>query len=371
MRTGERFGLHDHQARISRLRDAIASSSFDCLFVTRMPNVRYLSGFTGSSASLLIGEEATWFFTDGRYDVQSREELSKAGVKARVVISGADGIRDDLVLAVGESGAGRLGLEAAGVTWKEATDIASWLPAIEVVASVEVVEKLRMVKDPSEIERLEAAARIGDAAFAHVIEEIEPGVTERQIALELERFMVDAGASGTSFASIVAGGERSAMPHAQPGEIPFETGEMVVLDFGCVIDGYCSDMTRTVALGAPQREMDAIYGIVQTAQAAGVNASLTGTDCAEVDKACRQLIADAGYGDLFVHSTGHGVGLEVHEAPRVGRKAPGILATGHVITVEPGIYLPGIGGVRIEDMVLIGESSPTVLTNSPKELVVL
>lgn len=368
---GSGFRNHDHKARIRRLRAGLVESEASHLLISRPVSLRYLVGFTGSSGYLLVGPETLHFVTDGRYDEQCRTELALAGIDAEVSITGVDGLSGRLSDVVSEVEAEVIGLESAGVTWAFAMDVSSWFDGVDVVPCKSNVEDLRMAKDQSEIERLSAAAAIGDLGFEYLLERLEPGVTEHEVSRDLERFMVDAGASGVSFDSIVASGPRGAMPHATPGEYELESGQLIVLDFGCRVDGYCSDMTRTVALGAPPVVLDRVYAEVAVAQALGVAAALNGRSTGEVDAACRTSIEAAGYGDEFAHSTGHGVGLEVHEEPRVARDGTAILEDGYVITVEPGIYLPGVGGVRIEDMVVIDGDKPTVLTKSPKELTIL
>jgi Xaa-Pro aminopeptidase len=359
--------------RSRSLFDRFEGAGIDALLVTRLPNVRYLTGFTGSAGLVLVRREALVFVTDGRYREQAAEQLGNAGVDARIEIGVTQAAqREALQRAV--EGIARLGLEAHGITWAQQREFAAeWFPEVELVATQQLVEGLRLVKEPAEVARIRAACAIADDALAAVAPGLAEQPTERDVALALELEMRRRGASGVSFDPIVASGPNGAKPHARPTDRRIEPGELLVLDFGCIVDGYCSDMTRTVSVGPPAREAEHLYEVVFEAQRAGRAAVAAGVACADVDGACRKVIADAGLGDAFVHATGHGVGLEIHEAPRVAATARDTLAVGSVVTVEPGVYLPGVGGVRIEDTVVVlpqgnGQGSE-VLTESPKELV--
>lgn len=365
------FEAHDCGARLRLLRDLMAEKGFESFLVTDVVNLRYLTGFTGSSGYALVTQDHLWFMTDGRYDEQCRLELANSAVDAEICITGPLGIEPVFKRVVAESGTGAIALEACDVTWQFQIDVASWLDRVTLQPASDLVEGMRMRKSSAEIARMRSAAEIGDAAFEYILDRIEPGRSEIEIARELERCMIDSGAQALSFDAIVAAGSRSAMPHAHPGSSVLKGNEVVLMDFGCIVDGYCSDMTRTVFLGTPPAKLDDVYGIVYDAQAAGVSAVASDASCSVVDSVCRQLISDAGYGDDFSHSTGHGVGLEIHEEPRLSQTSTAILASGHVVTIEPGIYLTGIGGVRIEDMVAVTDGEPAVLTSSPKELIVL
>lgn len=357
----------DVAARTRRLRARLAEEGLEALLVTRLPNVTYLTGFTGSAALLLVGPEEIVFVTDGRYAEQSADQLSAAGVDARIKIEVTQSAQRDAVSAAAR-GYGRLGLEAHGVTWAQQRAFdGEWFPDAELVPTEHLVEDLRRVKEPAEVARIRAACAIGDDALAAVLPGLADKPTERELALRLELEMRSRGASRTSFDTIVASGPNGAKPHARPSNRAIEPGEPVVLDFGCVVDGYCSDMTRTVSLGDPGPDARRVYEVVQAAQQAGRDAVRAGVDCAAVDRASRTVIDDAGWGDAFVHGTGHGVGLEIHEAPRVAATARDTLADGYVVTVEPGVYLPGVGGVRIEDTVVVTDDGADVLTSFPKE----
>jgi Xaa-Pro aminopeptidase len=358
----------DTAGRAARIRERFADAGVDALLVTRLPNVRYLTGFTGSAAFLLVGPGELVFVSDGRYAEQAAEQLAAAGVDARLEIRTSQADQRQ-ALATAAKGIARLGLEAHGVTWAQQRAFAGeWFPDAELVATEHVVEGLRRVKEPGEVARIRAACAIADEALAAVTPTFADGPTERDVALELELEMRRRGASGVSFDPIVASGPNGAKPHARPSDRSLRPRELVVLDFGCVIDGYCSDMTRTVSVGDPGVEARRVYEVVLASQQAGRDAVRSGADCAAVDRACREVIETAGWGDAFVHGTGHGVGLEIHEAPRVAATARDTLGSGDVVTVEPGVYLPGVGGVRIEDTVVVTDEGADALTASPKEL---
>lgn len=357
----------DVAARSGRLRARFRDAGIDALLVTRLPNVAYLTGFTGSSAMVLVGPDEIVFLTDGRYEEQSAEQLSTAGVDARVEVRVTQAAQREAMSAAARAYR-RLGLEAHGVTWAQQRAFdAEWFPEAELVPTEHLVEDLRRVKEPAEVARIRAACKIGDEALGAVLPMLSEKPTEREFALRLEFEMRTRGAPRTSFDPIVASGPNGAKPHARPSGRVIEAGEPVVVDFGCVVDGYCSDMTRTVSLGDPGPDAWRVYDVVRAAQEAGRESVRAGAGCAEVDRACRAVIGEAGWADAFVHGTGHGVGLEIHEAPRVAATARDTLASGYVVTVEPGVYLPGVGGVRIEDTVVVTDDGAEVLTTFPKE----
>jgi Xaa-Pro aminopeptidase len=357
----------DVGARLDRARARF--DGIDALLVTRLVNVRYLTGFTGSAAMLLVRPDGATFVTDGRYRDQSADQLAAAGVTADIAIGLTQAAQRD-ALAAAASGVARLGLEADGVTWAQQRTFAGWFPEAELVPTEGVIDGLRMVKEPGEVDRIRAACAIADDALGEMLPRLRDRPTEREFALALEFAMRERGASGVSFDPIVAAGPNAALPHARPSDRRVEPGELVVIDFGCVVDGYCSDMTRTVSVGEPSPEARRIWETVLSAQRIGCEAVAGGTECAAVDRATRDVIADAGWADAFVHGTGHGVGLEIHESPRVASTSTGTLEPGHVVTVEPGVYLPGIGGVRIEDTLVVTPEGPVALTEFPKQLVV-
>jgi Xaa-Pro aminopeptidase len=362
----------DVGARLDRLRVVLAALDGppDALLVTSMTNIRYLTGFTGSAGLLLVVPDGAVLVTDGRYGLQAGEELAAAGVHARILVASATDQGHRVRETVAGSGVGRVALEAAHVSWHQQRSIAhDWLPALELVPTVGVVEQLRRVKDAGELDRLAEAGRIADAALDHLRPELGGGLTEEAFGRSLDFEMRRLGASGPSFATIVASGPNAAMPHHQPGSRLIRAGEPVVLDFGARFEGYCSDMTRTVWAGRIEdADLRRAVDVVLASQAAGVAAVRPGVKGAEVDQVCRDVIARAGWGDRFVHGTGHGVGLDIHEAPSVSATSVDTLEVGHVVTVEPGVYLPGLGGVRIEDTVVVTGDGCRPLTSTPKDL---
>jgi Xaa-Pro aminopeptidase len=359
----------DVAARLPRLRARLDEAGCEALLVTNLANVRYLTGFTGSAALLLVLPDELVLATDGRYQFQSAEQLAAAGVEARIEIGNAGGQKEALSAAA--RAVGRLGLEAASVTWARQRAFASeWFPDADLVATENVVEALRRVKDDGEVARMAAAAAVADRALAAVRHLLADGVTEADFALALDSEIRRLGAAGNSFDTIVASGPNGAKPHARPTDRPVEPGELVVLDFGAVVDGYCSDMTRTLCVGPPRSGvLERMVEVVAESQAAGVAAVRAGMAAADVDAACREVIAAAGWADAFLHSTGHGVGLDIHEAPAVSAVSGDTLASGYVVTVEPGVYLPEHGGVRIEDTVVVTEDGCRPLTLAPKDLI--
>jgi Xaa-Pro aminopeptidase len=356
--------------RAARLRARLADVPCDALLVTNLTNVRYLTGFSGSAALLLVRADDAAdlvFVTDGRYRDQAASELAAAGVEARTVI----GLEEDArrqALASAADGLGRLGLEAENVTWAQRRRFGrDWFRDAELVPTAGLVESLRLVKDAGEVARIQAACEMADAALAAVRHRLGEGVTEADVALELEWQMRRLGAEGPSFETIVASGPNAAMPHHRAGPRRIVEGDLVVLDFGALVDGYHSDMTRTVMIGAPSDTQSRMYDVVREAQAAGVAAVKAGAQAKSVDDACRSVIREAGWDRAFLHATGHGVGLDIHEPPRVARTTDAMLADGQVVTVEPGVYLAEHGGVRIEDTVVVTPEGCRTLTLAPKD----
>jgi Xaa-Pro aminopeptidase len=361
----------DVKGRIGRLRDRLAATDGPpALVVTAMSNIRYLTGFTGSAAMLFVLPGEAILMTDGRYEVQAGEQLAGAGVDARVDVAAAAQQAERAGAIVAAADLPQLGLEAAHISWARQRAFAeSWFAGVDLVATVGMVEPLRRIKDEGELARLAEAARIADAALEALRPLLGSGLTEEAFGRDLDFGMRELGASGPSFETIVAGGPNAAKPHHRPGARLIVPGEAVVLDFGARFDGYCSDMTRTVwvdEISSP--EVRRAVGVVLESQAAGVAAVRAGIAAREVDHVCRQVIADAGLAERFVHGTGHGVGLDIHEAPSVAASSTDMLEAGHVVTVEPGVYLPGVGGVRIEDTVVVTESGCFPITSTPKDL---
>jgi Xaa-Pro aminopeptidase len=351
----------NNELRLEKVRGVTAAHEVDALLVSQPENRRYLSGFTGSAGVLLISPAEALLATDFRYYEQvGRQAPHFDLVKITTDLTGLlPGLLEDL-------GVQRLGFESQHVsvdqlnTWQGATNGVEWVPLKD------TVEQLRMIKDEAEIEALRRSAALTDAAFAHLLDVIRPGMTERQVAWEIEAYMRQQGASKMAFEPIVAGGPNGALPHARPSERAIGEGEPIVVDVGCVVDGYCSDMTRTFCLGQPQAHYLEVWQIVLRAHEAAKEAIRPGASGVEVDAAARNIIDQAGYGEHFGHGLGHGVGLAVHEDPRASRLSKHILQPGMSLTVEPGIYLPGEFGVRIEDLIVVGQEGVEVLTGTAK-----
>ncbi len=365
--TGIRLDPMAVSPRVDRLRDRVGPGS--ALLVSSLTNVRYLTGFTGSAGMLFVLPGSTVLVTDGRYEHQAEEQLEASGADVTVRIAPAARQREVAASLVQAAGIGALGLEAAHISWARQQALAAdWFPGVELEPTVGLVEGLRAIKDEAEIARLEAAARIADQALSQVRPRLEDGLTEEQFGRALDFQMRELGASGPSFETIVASGPNAAKPHHRPAGRRGGRGEPIVLDFGALVDGYCSDMTRTVWVDhLEDQELRRAYDVVLVAQAAGVAAVQAGTTAVEVDRACRQVIAEAGWAERFVHGTGHGVGLDIHESPSVSATSTDTLVAGHVVTVEPGVYLPGVGGVRIEDTVVVTDGGCRPLTGTPKD----
>jgi len=358
----------DVAGRAGRLRGLFGEAEVDALLVTSLPNVRYLTSFTGSAGMLLVTPDTLVFTTDGRYRTQSAEQLAAAAVDAEIEVGATISAQREALARALDAGA-RVGLEAHAITWSQQRAFAEVFAGHELIPTEGVVEQLRRVKEPGEVARIHTACAIADDALAAMLPRLFDAPAEREFALELEVEMRERGASGNSFDPIVASGPNAAKPHARPSDRRVERAELVVIDFGCIVDGYCSDMTRTVSVGDPGADARHIWDVVRESQWAGREAVRAGIESAEVDRACRDVIVAAGWGDSFVHGTGHGVGLEIHEAPRVAATARDTLERGSVVTVEPGVYLPGVGGVRIEDTVVVTPDGSDPLTAFPKELV--
>jgi Xaa-Pro aminopeptidase len=344
--------------------DALAERGVDLLLVTNLVNLRYLTGFTGSNGMAVVGRDVRRFVTDFRYVERAAREVEG--------FDREQGPQDFLTaLADGwPAGELRLGFEDDHVSVRRHRRIREVVPdRIELVPAGGVVEELRAVKDVGEIERIRAAAELADAVYDFVRSQGLVGRTEREVALALEHELRRLGASDPSFPSIVASSERGALPHALPADEPIAPGTLVTLDFGARLDGYCSDCTRTWATGELPDDLAAVHALVLRAQEAALAAVRPGPEGREVDAVARDIIEQAGHGEHFGHGLGHGVGMEVHEAPRLARTAEARLRAGNVVTVEPGVYLPGRGGARIEDLVVVTEDGHEVLSGTPKELV--
>jgi Xaa-Pro aminopeptidase len=370
MTTGEAdLPAMDVADRLVRLRPLMGEGGADSLLVTNLANVRYLTGFTGSAGLLLVTADRTLLTTDGRYRTQAAEQVEAAGLVGSVelVVGGAQVQRDAVVALAG--GGGRVGLEAESVTWGAQRRWAAVLPSTELVATTGVVEGLRLVKDPGEVARMAKAASIADDALGEILDILGQGRTEVEVALALDTAMRRRGSEDRAFETIVASGPNAAKPHARPTDRPIAPGDPVVIDFGATFDGYRSDMTRTFCVGGrPGPELARVFAVVAEAQAAGVAAVAAGVVSGDIDKICRDRIGLSGWADAFEHGTGHGVGLDIHEAPAVAPGATAILTPGVVVTVEPGIYLAGVGGVRIEDTVVVTDQGCRPLTGFTKDI---
>ena len=355
----------DHDMRRRALTARLDELGVDALLITRLLHTRYLTGFTGSNGQVLVRPDGTLFLTDGRYTEQSRREVPDLERHTYT-----NPLREELPGLLG--GVRRLGFEAEDVTVAARDRFADALgDDVDLVPTTDVVEPLRAVKDDDERAAIRQAQAITDAAFTAILDGFAVGVTEQQIARKLEMAMRDEGADGLAFDSIVAFGENAAEPHHEPTHRTLGEGDIIKLDFGALAAGYHADMTRTISFGSPPAELRAIHEVVRESQQAGIDAVKAGVTGAAVDAVSREVIERAGYGDAFVHSLGHGVGLEIHEAPSLGRKQDDPLPAGAVVTVEPGIYLAGIGGVRIEDMVEVTGDGCVVVGTSARELIEL
>ena len=351
--------------RAERLADRLAGAGVEAVLVTDLVNVRYLTGFTGSNGLALVGPDRRLFVTDFRYVEQAAEQVDPSFERRRASTDLLEAMKD--VLPPGEL---RLGFEEAHVTVREHARLRDLLPdRVELIGAHGLVEGLRAVKEPLEVEAMRAAAALADEAFEALIAGGLIGKTERDLAVQLEFDMRRRGAERPSFDAIVAAGPHGALPHASPRDVEVRRGELVVIDWGARLDGYCSDCTRTVAAGAVDEHGRDVYHLVLAAQQKGLEAVAVGATGQAVDAVARNIIEDAGHGEHFGHGLGHGVGLDVHEAPRLGQRSEAVLEAGNVVTVEPGVYLPGELGVRIEDLVLVTDQGPEVLNTLPKDLV--
>jgi Xaa-Pro aminopeptidase len=361
----------DHLARIRGLQAALAGSRLDLLLVTHLPNIRYLCGFTGSSAALLILDHTAVLFTDGRYTEQARSEVKGANiviVRKAALSAAGEWLRGKSRLAATRPNLGIEGEHMSVAGRARLTDSLGGKFRIKLAPAL--VETARMVKDANEIGAIRRAVTLGASLFETTLKVTGPGVKELDVAAEMEYAAMRAGAERMSFETIIASGPRSALPHGRASHAAISRG-FVVCDFGVILDGYCSDMTRTLYVGRVSREARDLYESVREAQQAGTETVRAGIVAEEIDRQARNVLKKAGLGRFFTHSTGHGVGLEIHEAPRVASGQKDVLKSGMVITIEPGAYVPGKWGVRIEDMVVVTETGCEVLTPTSKELVII
>jgi Xaa-Pro aminopeptidase len=351
--------------KIEKLRAEFSALGIDGILITNPFNRRYISNFTGSAGVVLINGEKALFLTDFRYIEQASNQCQGFEV---VKISGS--IPEEVAQQAKKLGIQKLGFEEDFMTYSSFKLYDKEVES-ELVPISGVIEKLRLIKTDAELKILKIAADIADAAFKHILDFIRPGKTELEVSNELEFFMRKAGATSSSFDIIVASGRRSALPHGVASDKVIEAGDMVTMDYGCYYNGYVSDITRTVAMGEPDAKLKEIYEVVLEAQLRGMAGIKPGMTGKEADAITRDYISEKGYGEYFGHSTGHGIGLEVHEGPGLSMKSDVILQPGMVVTCEPGIYVPGLGGVRIEDDTLITKDHNEALTHSTKELIIL
>jgi Xaa-Pro aminopeptidase len=350
--------------RLEAARQAMKDAGVEALLVSQPENRRYLSGFTGSTAILLVAPQAAYIATDSRYWEQA--EMECPGYELVQVRGQVGPVVKELAA---RCRAQRVGFEAQGATYADVEDWRNAAPDAEWVPTRDLVANLRAVKDDGEIAALRRAVALADAAIADALAMMRPGMTEGEVAWMIDSYMRTHGASGPSFETIVACGPNGARPHARAGDSPIMPGEPIVIDMGAKLDGYCSDITRTVCFGEPNdpERFWNVYNTVLKAQLAAETAVRPGVAERAVDSVARDIITAAGYGDNFGHGLGHGVGLAIHEAPRLSQLADGALVAGHVVTVEPGVYLTGWGGVRIEDIALVTETGVEILTQAPKD----
>lgn len=344
--------------RLTRMREGLQEG--EGFLVTGPANVRYLSGFAGEG-TLIVTVDRALLITDFRYIIDAAQ--CSTGFEVKDIAEGIKTIMPESIK--------RLYVEGSDMTLRRLANYRAQFPSMEFIDCENRIDRLRYIKDEEEIEKISHAAHIADLAFEYLLTEIQIGVSEADLALELEYQMRKRGAQGVSFDTIAASGENSASPHAVPTQRKLQRGDFLTLDFGCVFEGYCSDMTRTVVIGEASERQREIYNLVLEAQLAGLKAAKPGAICSEVDKAARDIIANAGHGSEFGHSLGHSVGLEIHENPSFSPKCDEVLKEGMVITVEPGVYIEGYGGVRIEDLIVIREDGPQILSKTKKDLLIL
>jgi Xaa-Pro aminopeptidase len=350
-------------SRAERLVELIAERELDQLFVSDLTNVRYLSGFTGTNGACLVGREQRIFFTDFRYTDRAEREVGEEWERPEA--------ERELVPQIAARMSGKVGFEDAKLSVRQLARLEAAVGEnVDLVPAGDLVEQLRAVKEPEEIERMAAASEVADDVFRWALQSGLAGHTERDVARAVEARIRELGAE-PSFPPIIAAGENGALPHAEPGDREIGSGELVVFDMGAELDGYCSDGTRTFATGEPGDEAREVYDLVLTAQLASLAAIRVGASGKEIDAVAREMLTEAGHGEQFGHGLGHGVGLEVHEGPRLATTSEDELRAGNAVTVEPGIYVPGRFGVRIEDLVVLTADGYRNLSGTPKELQVV
>lgn len=351
--------------KIEKLRSTLDENNLDALLITNPFNLRYISGFTGTAGVVLITDDKALLITDFRYTQQANDQAPSFEI-----VEHKQPIVKEVASQFKTLGVNRVGFEKNDLTYAMYEQYAKEAE-VEWVPTEGLVEKIRLIKTEDEISILKEAAKIADDAFKHILTVIKPGVTEIEVSNELEFYMRKQGATSSSFDIIVASGYRSALPHGVASDKKIENGELVTMDFGALYNGYCSDITRTVAVGEISDQLKEIYDTVLQAQLKGVNGVKAGMTGKEADALTRDYITEKGYGEYFGHSTGHGLGLEVHEQPALSFKSDQTLEEGMIVTVEPGIYVPNVGGCRIEDDIIVKKDGNERLNHSPKELIIL
>lgn len=346
---------------LKALRGSLESLSIDCLLVTELKNVRYLTGFTGSNGYCLITDTGKWFFTDSRYTEQSKSQVK--GYKIKIVKNALLDINEVLLKEKIKS----LGFEASSVVYSQFQQFKKAFQGLKLKPTAGLVEKLRLTKSSNEIALIKDAISVANKGFSKVRANLSKGKTEKELALLAEFEFKKFGADSLSFPAIIASGKRGALPHATPSESKVKSGELVIVDMGVTLKGYNSDETRTFMVGKPTKKQKEVYLTVKEAHDRVIEAVRAGVKTSEIDFIAREVIDRAGFGKYFIHSTGHGVGLNIHEQPSLASSSTDVLEEGMVVTVEPGIYIAGWGGVRIEDMILVKGSGNEVLTNGSKD----
>lgn len=352
--------------RLEELRRSFSAARIDALLATHLSHVRYLTGFSGSSGVCIVTKNRCYFLTDGRYTEQAHQEVQHATI---IIAKGP--LFPELSNRKLLSSSGKVGVESHYLSVSSLETLKKFFPRTKFVSTQSLVEKIASVKDESEIESIKKAISITDRVFARILEILKPGVSEQDVAAEISYLHKKLGAEADAFEPIVASGMRGALPHARASAKNIRNGELVTLDFGCRYNGYHSDLTRTIAVGKPSSKAKKIYQVVLDAQQRALDAAASAMKARALDAVARSYIKKKGFGKYFMHSLGHGLGLEVHEAPRISALSKDVLCDGNVITIEPGIYVPNFGGVRIEDDALICNGGCEVLNKSPKELIVV
>ena len=354
------------RSRLQKLRSLFDKLDINAFLVSFLPHLRYLSGFSGSSGLGIVTKRSAYLITDGRYIEQVKRE-----VRDWDIFIARDGLFDELKKQLHSRVGWRIGFDGNTLPYAQFKLLKKILPGIKFLPKADLIDALAAVKDDGEIKKIKKAVEISDRVFIELLSVIKPGITELEIAAEITNRHRTLGAEGDSFEAIVASGERSALPHGRATKRKLRYRDWVTLDFGCVSDGYRSDLTRTIAIGNPLSDARKVYGIVLDAQERSIEACRSGMKAKDLDAIARDVIKIGGYAEYFQHSLGHGLGLQIHEAPRIGKQSKATLESGNVVTIEPGIYLPNIGGARIEDVVVVADGHCDVLTRSPKELIIL